>query len=563
MHLFSTFMWATMEFIASASQFHPTTVIKNNRDDWLGPFDFLSFRTFDREISSLPKLRSDKIESLVQDLQSTGLGTSDEIYRVLVPPLSYFDKLPNEAVADWCNERLIGFEFSNDYHSALGGYVDLLEKVQHREVQDRFAKRAAALVVGFLLRVIDDPKHKELSYIDDVYNKELRKLLKIIANKSVLRAVLSLEHIITRQGKTKNYSELRNLVQLESGLSIHALEEDGPGENDLEEDAFNFPNSTDVFGWTDSYWESFQYGLPIPREGSRQILDLAGQSVLHHIIDSIADWPRPERLDSFICFEVESRDLLPARCNNQTPLHRAATAGYAKAVGILLKEGADSNAADSFGRTALFLAAYHGHSEVVDLLCDNMDHAGLNRTDEDRRNALHYAILNHQEIAAILEQKHDVADLKRKNNTATLKKKEDAAVLELIYHVADLRRIHNTATLKKKEDAAVALIEKGLDINAVDVYGCTPLWYAASEGMKRVVKNLLTRDRMGLAFGLRGERKTGFYLTPEQEAKRAGHQEIAKVLGGARKRKERKERKQWDGNDVDYMLNEFFKEHSL
>ena len=138
------------------------------------------------------------------------------------------------------------------------------------------------LFLGFFLRVIDDPRHKELSYTDDVYIERLRRLLETMAETSVLKAVLSLERIIDSQGKRKNYSELRNL------LPIKALEKNAQGEDHLEEDDFGFPNATDVFGWTNSYWYAFGNGAVV-KEGSHQILDLAGQSVLHHVIDRTVD----------------------------------------------------------------------------------------------------------------------------------------------------------------------------------------------------------------------------------------------------------------------------------
>ena len=99
----------------------------------------------------LPQHKSDKIETLVRELQSIGLGTSEDIYRVLIPPLSHFNKLPNEALADRCNERLIRREVSLLWSSAFHGCIELLNAVQHREVQDRFANRVAAIIVEFLL----------------------------------------------------------------------------------------------------------------------------------------------------------------------------------------------------------------------------------------------------------------------------------------------------------------------------------------------------------------------------------------------------------------------------
>ena len=518
LHLFSTFMWATMKFVVSASQFHPTTVTETQLPYRDGPSFFLFSRTIDRNFLSLPKVKSHELETLVQELQSTGLGTSEEIYRVLIPPLSYFDKLPNEAVADWCNERLIKLECSTQWHSALQGCVDLLEPVQCREVQDRFAKRAAAIVVGLFLRVIDDPNHEELSYESRTYNTQLRTLLRSIAKESVLRAVLSLKHIIADQGNQRRFSELEKLLQLEPGLSTQALEEIAPGENDLEEDDFTFPNATDVFGWTYSYRNAVKFSAVVPKAGGRQVLDLAGQSALHHVFDRTADMQRTNEWISHVetISSVTGKDeLITARCNNQTPLHRAARAGHPGPIKELLEKGADPNAADSFGQTALFLAAYRGHCEVVNQLCRKMDPVARNKRDMIGRNALHHAIRNHQDIAAVLAQEQD------QNSADPKRRKENAA----------------TATIQQKlEDVALALIDHGLDINTTDNWFGRPLWSAASAGMERVVKHLLSREELG-SLTIRSP-INGKFTTPEREAKRAGHEKIAKMIRDEIERRE-------------------------
>ena len=65
------------------------------------------------------------------------------------------------------------------------------------------------------------------------------------------------------------------------------------------------------------------------------------------------------------------------------------------------------------------------------------------------------------------------------------------AAIEKINNVMDPRRRKGnaaTATIDpKKEDVALVLIDRGLDINAVDVHSGTPLWYAASAGMEITV----------------------------------------------------------------------------
>lgn len=57
----------------------------------------------------------------------------------------------------------------------------------------------------------------------------------------------------------------------------------------------------------------------------------------------------------------------------------------------LLENGADPNARDAEGRTALIAAAYMGHSEIVSVLLEYG--ADINHQDSDGRTALSVAAL--------------------------------------------------------------------------------------------------------------------------------------------------------------------------
>lgn len=480
LHLFSAFIWAITEYV-SAEDFHPTTVICFREVYTAVGVELFPVLDSDYWLPSRqhPQLKSDKIETFVQKLQSTGLGTSKEIYEVLIPPLSHFNKLPNEALADWCNEGLIRQELSLRWENTFGGYMELLKAVQHRKVQDRFANRAAAIIIGFLLRINQDLEPFTLDGVETsliTFNKNVRELVEN-KNQTVLKAILSLEPILARQRKLpKNGSILTQLgVQ---DLKLVPLAHD-----------FTFPNATDVFGWTEGYWSIFD-GIQRD-ENSYKTLDLAGQSVLHHAIDRYGGLESliedgvgfAQVLSGYKTHKLlEDSGLLTARYNKQTPLHRAARTGNRRLVEILLKGYtdlyADLNAADFYRRTALCLAAQYGKSEVVDVLCEKMSQDGLNRMDNYERNALHYVVLNH------------------------------------------------------KEDAALNLIEHKINYTGRDRKDRTALWYAAQEGMEKVVKSLLEADKINVHdVGQRSEEKNGkLWSTPEQEAEWAGHTKIAKMI---------------------------------
>lgn len=135
LNLFSAFIWAITDYV-SAEDFHPTTVICFREVYTAFGVELFPLLDSDYRLPSRqhPQLKSDKIETFVQKLQSIGLGTSKEIYEVLIPPLSHFNKLPNEALADWCNEGLIRQELSLRWEHTFGAYMELLNAVQHRKV---------------------------------------------------------------------------------------------------------------------------------------------------------------------------------------------------------------------------------------------------------------------------------------------------------------------------------------------------------------------------------------------------------------------------------------------
>ena len=372
LHLFSTVMWATTDHLISASQFHPTTVKTGSKlINWEGAQFFLVYVTDSDKLPAIPKLESNKIENLVQELHSIGLGTSEEIYGVLIPPLSHFDKLPNEAVADWCNEMLIGREVSLSWLNAFHHNVGLLNAIAQRKVQDRFANRAAAIVVEFLLRVTEEPnfftRNKEL---DDLqwFKGTLRELF--IDDETVRKVFLSLEHILARRERIQHpfciltkigFKDLLARPQFRNHRRNHRLKSTplARPEND-----FSFSHNTDVFGWSNNYWKAFERRL-VNFDDLFPKLDLAGQPVLHHIFNYTVGLPHVvsllPQLERTISNHFRDHGLFTARCNKQTPLHRAVRAGHHSLILKLLEKGTDPNAADHFGRNRPMLGCSSWH----------------------------------------------------------------------------------------------------------------------------------------------------------------------------------------------------------
>jgi ankyrin repeat protein len=77
--------------------------------------------------------------------------------------------------------------------------------------------------------------------------------------------------------------------------------------------------------------------------------------------------------------------------------------GHTEIVQLLLEKGADVNAKDDDGRTALMLAAEKGHTEIVQLLLERG--ANVNTKIDEKRILLWAAENGHTEIVQLLLKK--------------------------------------------------------------------------------------------------------------------------------------------------------------
>ncbi|KAM5354270.1 hypothetical protein ACJ41O_000920 [Fusarium nematophilum] len=220
------------------------------------------------------------------------------------------------------------------------------------------------------------------------------------------------------------------------------------------------------------------------------------------------------------------------------PIHQVAQTGFLDGVKLLIDNdpgcvhvlGADS-------MSAIILAAYKGHGEIVELLIKHKVDLNVAATD-NLVTAIHMAARSgHRGIVDMLLKAGAKYDPKEKDGETPLwlaaQGGHDQIVKMLlskganpnaIWEKTGRRPIHQAAMNGHTEVVRLLLANQEVDADSKDDERLTPFWMAAQEGHDQIVKMLLSKGANPNAIW----EKTG--RRPIHQAARNGHTEVVRLL---------------------------------
>jgi ankyrin repeat protein len=227
-------------------------------------------------------------------------------------------------------------------------------------------------------------------------------------------------------------------------------------------------------------------GLYFPLALDRQpLLNIAASKKFQAITRLLLDWGA----------DVNAKDR-----SGMTALHRAAYGEHEAIVRLLLERGADINAISRSGMTALHVAAEYGHEAIVRLLLE--EGADINAKSRSRMTALHVAAeYGHEAILRLLLEGGAHSNIKAEHGMIAL----------------------HCAVYKGYEAIARLLLANGSDIHAIHLNGDTALHIAMIDGNMRIVQLLLKK-------GANPNARNYLHETPLNVARKEGKMTVVKLL---------------------------------
>ncbi|TQV95659.1 Pfs, NACHT and Ankyrin domain-containing protein [Cordyceps javanica] len=521
LEIFSAFMWAVAKTldkpIEQYAEILPCAASSN--DGW---------RSF--------TLRSSRLLNMAREIESTGLGSLEDVYLSIIPPLSAQQKLPQvQAIIELVREHTKQHEEQQQWKDATEKYQWLWQLAKTFPLTSMFAIKATAVLVEYLGRVMMAVE----------FAKTQRH--------SVDQALRYCEYHLKKE---LDSADRKTISRLEQEYELYELGRKGPsmlkGQSSVAEAEFHrqyrdrsencgkeTKDRKDEFERTALHYNAVlghHHPFAEANDGHVNVADLSGWTPLHYA----CLWGNVDMVQFLVgknaAIEARSRD-------GEAPLHCAAVNQEPSVVSFLVGAGVTVDIMDAWGSTPLQWAIHRGHEDVIERL---WPHANKRLRDRRGRTALHYAANAGRLYPTNLSDWKNSADIDAKDARGwtplhlAAASGHEGIVRQLTDIGADIEARENQgqtpiylATKNGHEAATKLLVELGANL-AVRACSGTTLLYSTAEGGNAAIAELLIDKGVKIdgnhGKGANTEAKNCVTTTPLHVAAEGGHEAIARLL---------------------------------
>ncbi|KAH6848117.1 hypothetical protein B0I37DRAFT_376732, partial [Chaetomium sp. MPI-CAGE-AT-0009] len=166
-HMFSSFMWAAAKKMEDKNRMASKVDIRPTDTD--GVDHDATWKSF--------TLHNSQLSTMAQTIQSTGLGTLEEVYMCIIPPLSAENKLPRpDSIIDWTRTHAERHERRGHWKEAGDAYMWLFRTTKSTQGRGSIAVKATALLMEFLMAVTNTVKLRKVQKFKGIVMEELNEL---------------------------------------------------------------------------------------------------------------------------------------------------------------------------------------------------------------------------------------------------------------------------------------------------------------------------------------------------------------------------------------------------
>ncbi|KAF6801170.1 ankyrin repeat protein [Colletotrichum sojae] len=522
-HLFSTFMHAVANTEEPQEPFQKKATVQSEA----GEASIWGYLT----------LHSTTLSAIAREIQVVGIGTLEDIYLSMIPPLSKAKKLPradtnievareeaepHEQMGQW--ER--GFQLNSILFYTAASFPDEVAAVKATAIFMDFLRQ-----LSLTIALRDSEDDFELSKLQRLKVKT-EEQLEEHGDQKIVSGLMALYKTQQREWHCALVHEaggqpepLGNISEM-LGYSVqhHLAHKRAIDERTitLHSDKFTREwDDEDALRWTPLHYAAAAHFLGSVAHLLRSAADVNARD--------LSGW-------TSLHYSCHSADVNAKGRDGMAPLHCAAIAGDEMVVVALIEAGANVDIQDALGKTSLFWAIYKSHSDVAKTLLEMSD---KRLRSNDGRTVSHVAAL----VGEIL-----VAESLFGEGTFNTKSRD-----------REMQRPLHLAARNGHTDMVAFLLEQGAEMNTKDSSGYTPLHVAANRGHTEMVAYLIeqkaemeardfhSQTPLHLA-AAEGNTETVVYLieqgadkeaehfagrTPLKPAVRRKHEDVVRVLVGA------------------------------